>query len=496
MSVSTDTEYGHSPGVRAIVGPGGVASTQIGRAQKLVVFARGDPSAGSANTNTPRRIQTVSDPAELFGQDSQLAEGLQKALRNKGNREWMYGVMPQENSVQGEPITDGNSLENAPIIEDPSLVTVRDITDSTSPVTQTVEFRYGDPPSAPSGGETVAIKPQTGEFVSGDDASYEIDYSFLDWDAALDAADQVLNHSEVGIYCVDSTSENVAELLEAKLTPSGDETGLRREYKLASGVIGAQPNLTTEEGEPGIDAEQYSDAIDSKAVFMPAGVTRTGTAGRTILAGIAGTMAGNELQNPVYGDEIRGYGRLTQAFNHTEANTLRDNQLMPVVDDYRDADDRGITVEGNLSTSSQTEDFRWSFQARRVIDLIILAQHEIGRGARDNLITEDLMSEIETNVRNVFDNFASANLIRGNPDGNTTGSGASGGTIGSLGTTSEDNEDVQYYFVEATRTDTGKISVSSGFSPTPVLTDIVMDIRVTDTLDQAGAGGETTTQTE
>lgn len=510
MSVNPqDTQYGYSPGVRTIVGPGGIASTQIGRAQKIVLFGRGDPSDGDASTNTPTQIQTVGDPASLFGRGSELAEEIEKALRNKGSREWLYGVMPDENTVQGEPLADGNTTENVPIIEDPDLINVTDISSGNSPVEQTVEFNFDDPPTAPGGSDTVVIKPQTGEFASGDDTDYEIDYAYLDWEAALDSADQVLNHSEVGVYAPLSDSVAVAELLDNKLTPE-ENAGLRREYKLAVGVVGAQPNTTTDDNEGAIAPEEYADPIDSKAIFMPGPVRREGTNGRTIIGGVAGIMAGNELQNPIYGDEIRGYSRLTQALTRDEQQALRDNQIIPVVDDYRDADDHGISLEGNLATTSITDDFEWSYQNRRVIDLIILAQHEIARSARDQLMTDSLLGEIESNITDVFDDFARAGLIRGNPDGQTTGTGASAGGIGSIGTGTGGGgdgngngnggdggggDDQQSYFVDATRTDVGQISVASGFSPIPVLKDVVNEIRVTDTLDQLGTGGETTEQT-
>lgn len=483
MSATQGTLYGRLPGVRAEVIGGGLANVQIGREQKLVVFGRGDPQAGTAAPNEPAQVQTRVDIARTFGSGTELTEGIQKALRNKGNIEYIYGVMPEEIDVSGEPIAGGSGvLENEPIVEDPAYLTV---TNTITATEETPEFRYESPPTAPDESGVVAINPNTGEVEAGDTDDYEIDYAYLDWESALDAADTVLNHSEVGVYATLSDSVAVAELLETKLDGINDNPGIRREYKLAMGISGAQPNMTTADGEGGIDAGSYTDPIDSDSVFLagPARVSDAG--GRTLIGGIAGRMAGNELTNPLHGDTILGYGPLTQALTRNDEDLLRDANIIPVVDDYRDGEG-GITVEGNSATSSAT-DWNRTFQNRRIADLVLLILHEIGEAARNNLMRDQQLEDIESNVIDQYERLARAGLIAGDPDGTEGG--------GSQGTNPAEEEDQQQpYFVDVVRIDQETIGIETGFSPTGVTTGVDETITIADVVgdlaDAPGAGTE------
>lgn len=480
MSVNQGTTYGRLPGVRAQVIGGGLATTQIGREQKLVIFGRGDPQNGTAVVNDPTDIQTRVDASRKFGSGTELADGIEKALRNKGNMDFIYGVMPEEIDVQAEPISGGSgTLANAPIVEDMSFITVMNTTTASE---VDVEFRYESPPTAPDTSGTVHINPLTGEFAASGTDDYEVDYPYLDWATALDSADQVLNHSEVGVYATLTDSANVAGLLSDKLSgPDADTPGLRHEYKLAMGVVGAQPNATNADGEGTIDIGAYSTPIDDHSIFMPGPVRVSGTEGRTILGGIGGRFAGNELSNPIYGDSVLGYDRLTQAVTRNEEDTFREKNLIPVVDDYRDGGG-GISLEGHMSTSTAT-DWERSFQNRRITDLMLLAQREIGTAARDNLMRDQQLSEIESQVTDVFRRFARAGLIRGNPEGDADDGGGTG-------TGGEESETP--FFVDVTRADTNTIAIASGFSPVSVITGVDETITVADTIGTVTSN--TTTQ--
>lgn len=471
MSATQGTFYGRLPGVRAQVVGGGLSNVQIGREQKLVIFGRGDAQTGTASPNTPTQIETRVDAGRIFGDGTELAEGIEKALRNKGNINFIYGVMPEENDVIAEPIGGGSgTLANAPIVEDEAHLT---ITNATAGGEEEVEWRYESPPTAPDESGVVAINPNTGEVEAGDIDDYEIDYAYLDWQSAIDSADTVLNHSEVGVYAALSDSSTVAEMLRVKLDGTSEEPGIRREYKLAIGLAGAEPNATNADGEGTIDVGNYSNSIDSDAVFLAGPVRRSGTRGRTIIGGIAGRMAGNELDNPLYGDTILGFGRLTQALSRSQEDVLRDGNIMPVVDDYRDGGG-GISVEGHLSTSSAT-DWSRNFQNRRIADLVLLIQREIGEAARNHLMRDQQLDEIESQVTDQFERLARAGLIHGDPDG--TGGGNSQGT-----TNQNDEETSQPYFVDAVRSDEQTIAIASGFAPVGVTTGVDERITIADTV--------------
>lgn len=474
MSASQGTYYGRLPGVRAQIVGGGLSNVQVGREQKLVIFGRGDPQSGTASPNEPTQIQTRVDSSRIFGQNTQLAEGIQKALQNKGNIDFIYGVMPEEQDVLAEPIAGGTgTLENAPLVEDKSFTTV---TNTTAGGEEDIEWRHESPPTAPDESGVVAINPNTGEVEAGDTDDYEIDYAHLDWQTALNSADTVLNHSEVGIYAALSDSADVAQMLQTKASGTDDSPGIRREYKLAATISGAQPNATNADGEGIIDVGSYSDPIDDDAVFLAGPVRRSGT-NRTIIAGIAGRMAGNELDNPLYGDDVLGYGQLTQSLSRDEEAALREANIIPIVDDYRDGEG-GISIEGHQSTSSAS-DWERNFQNRRIADLVLLIQREIGEAARDTLMRNQQLEEIAAQITDEFERLARAGLIHGDPDG-TEGGNSQGTTSGNSQNQGEDTQ--QPYFVDVVRANETTIAIASGFSPVGVTTGVDQRITIADTV--------------
>lgn len=484
---TSDTTYGQFPGVRITVTGGGISNARIGREQKLVLFGRGDTVEGEADPNDPVQIRSRVDATDQFGSGTRLTDGIEKALENKGNHNYIYGVAYEEFTVSAESITGGSgTLENAPIVEDAGTITAQDITESEE---ASVEFRYESPPSTPNDGPTVFINPLTGEIEADDGSDYEIDYAYGDWESALDAADPVLNHAEVGVYAPLSDSSHVADRLAAKLSGEPDvedDNGLRGEYKLAMGVMGAQPTYTTDDGDAAIDVSEYGDSIDNDAVFLAAPVRRSGDNSHlTIIGGLGGLFAGNALENPIYGDPVHGYGPLSQELSRDEQASMRtDHQVIPVVDDYRDGAE-GITIQGHLSTSTAT-DWDRTYQNRRLTDLVILMQRRIGESARDNLMRDQQLRTIENKIITGFERLARAGLIHGSPDGEDRR--IQEGLLEGLGE-EESSEDATPYFAEAVRSDTNTIAVSSGFVPVGVTTAVDGQITVSDAVDAFGPGG-------
>ena len=454
----TTLTYGDLPGVQATVRGGGIVDVTVGYAQKIVIFGRGDPVDGTASYNTVESVQTPADADTLFGEGSRLADGLRGALANEANREFLYGVMPTETTVSAEPVTGGSgTLLNAPIVEDLSTVSVTATVDGT---TMTPAFVHESPPPAPTDAGVVNINPLTGETTSSGTADYEVDYAFLDWQSALDSADTVLRHNEVGVYATLSDSEIVAQALSDKL----DE--LRPTYKLLRGVSGAQPNATNAAGEPIIDTAAYTDTLDDDALFLAGPVRLDNTTDtRTVIGGIAGVMGGNDITDPIYGDTIAHYGSLIQtitpaeegevAEDETPGTGLRGKQVMPVRDDGSDGGS-GLTLEDSLSTSTLT-DWTRDYHNRRVVDQILITAREIGETLRGRRLRDPILENTEQEIVDVLAEYATDGLIAQNSTPGTETGTASPTTVG-------DEED-QTYTATITRTGTDEVSIGIYFAP-------------------------------
>jgi hypothetical protein len=458
------TTYGSFPGVRAEVIGGGVNGVIVGEEQKIVLFGRGDTSgADSAEYNQPTRITTRVDANVKFGANTELSHAIAGALQNGANSEFIYGVMPEEITVSAELVAGGSGqLSNYPIVEDKSLIVVNDVS-GTTPQEQTVEFVYETPPNSPTGSDTVNINPLTGEVEASDSNDYEVDYNYLDWASALDAADPVLQFNETGVYCTVSDADAVTEQLSTKL----DE--LRPEYKLIRGVAPAQPNGTNADGEPVIDVDTYTNALEDDALYL-AGPTRLdGQAPLTLIGGIAGMFAGHPLTDPVYGDRVRGYDQLIQQLNRSEESTLRSSYVIPIAD-------QGIAGEGdiylndNLSTST-LEDWERDYHRRRIVDQVLLIGRNIGEQAVNQRLTEELMKFTEQVMLDEIEELANAGLLEGSSE---QAPNASGG-----GATDDDDEEVPYY-VDVTRSATDELSVAIGITPIGIAKRVDETIVVSD----------------
>ena len=473
----TVLQYGDLPGVQANVSGGRLYSVQIGNEQKVILFGRGDPVDGEASYDSAEPVQNVTDATTLFGQDTRLADGLAGAIDNGANRNYLYGVMPTETTVSAEPIDGGTgTLANAPIVEDLDTITV---TNTTAGTTATPQFHYASPPATPDAG-TVNINPNTGEVAANGADSYAFDYAFLDWAAALDAADTTVRKNETAVYGTLSDSETVAQTLSDKL----DE--LRPTYKLIRGVSGAQPNAVNAAGEPIIDAATYTDAVDDDALFLagPVRLERSGDP-RTVVGGIAGLFGGNEMSNPIYGDALGEYGPLIQTITPAEeghlpdptendpGSGLRGEYVMPVRDDARDGGG-GLTLEDSHSTSSLTDWVR-DYHRRRVVDQVLITANEIGETLRGRRFTRNgddgMVEDTEQTIVDALADLADQGHIV--PDSSAQAAGA---TNTSPGGNPEQAE--QMYGANAEVTGTDEISIGIYFRPVDVAKDIIEDINV------------------
>jgi hypothetical protein len=375
MSIS----FGTTPGIQIDVEGNRVGDITVGTSETLVVFARGDPTSGTATTNSPEPVGTLEDADQQFGEGTPLADLLRDAIVNGadaigGN---VFGVMPEEQAVSGEAVNGGSgTLANAPIHEDLSTISVQNTTDATA---ADVEFRYDSPLTAPSAGNTIHLNPYTGEVEAGDTDDYAANYEFYQWADAFAAADRVVPEGESGVWAIDHEAESVV------LDAQAEATVLReQEFRMIKVLGGAQPNSNTAEDPPtpAYDAQAYTDSVDEFATFLAA-PARQDDSRRSILGGLGGLAAGLPLTTPL----------LTQGIDDVSIETGVDRgALLAQPERSLLAGEQVLTVDarsGNEVTRTPSTDtelnFETTFQSVRVADRAVLGVREVAKAFRGRL---------------------------------------------------------------------------------------------------------------
>jgi len=380
---------GNTPGTEVTLEAGAIGGIEIGAEEKLVIFARGDSTNGNAQTNSPVKIGSKGEAETQFGQDSHLTKLLKQAIDNGANTAYLWGVMPATQAVTGEAHggTQSFSLGNSPVIEDSSEITVRDTVEGAD---LTTEFRYAPPPSTPSDDNTAYIRPQSAEVETDTSTDYEVDYKYLDWESAFASADAIVNEGESGVYFAGTDAESVASLLFSKAKNLRDPA-----YKMVKAGAGAPPNANTGETppDPDYDTTNYSDNLDSLPGFVFAPARQDDTTD-TLLGAVAGIAAGNDLTNPIRGDQLSGVSVESgvdddATLDWGERNDLRDAQVIPI------KKEGSINLDGNVSTNT-SENWETSFQAVRVVDRAILTVYAVAEQIKNSLDTpgkDDIAAE-------------------------------------------------------------------------------------------------------
>lgn len=410
------TTYGQYPGVKVTVAGGGIASIEVGSEEKVVIFGRGGIDA-DASVNTPVQFQSTSGLENKFGSEDingnepELTRGLKLARANGANTSFLYGVIVEEGGVSDavdttveDPVesftgAQSGTLSNTPIVEETELLVFDDTVDST---VQTVNFVYDTSVSQPSETDTVNLNPLTGEWSASASSDYDVYYQYPLWEDALNAADNIVNEDETGLYVTLTESEDVAGTLSGKIT-----TLRENEFKLVNGITAAQPNSTSASGSASIDAASYTDVIDSDTQFLFAPTRFEGT-NRTVLGGVAGLFGGAPISEPIYNDTVNTTGdSLEQSLTRSDARELRDKQVIPI----RQAG--SVRVKGNISTSTET-DFTRDFWRRRITDRVILIGKEIGDRIVGRVNTPETRTQAERAIRTQLQSLADDQLIEDN----------------------------------------------------------------------------------
>jgi hypothetical protein len=420
--------YGDFPGVRVDTSQGGISSVAIGVAEKVVLFGEAGYDSsnnvdGGASASTPRQINAPLEADTLFGADSELAGGMQEALQNGANIDFLYGVAVPRTDVTAESQgAQTGSLDNVEIVENTDTITVEDM-DGTGSVTATldVEFRYAGAPSTPTENETVFINPLTGEYAANTAPTdhFEFDYTFNNYETAFNDSDVlgVVDENETGVFWALTDSDAVSSQLDTVVST------LRDNYQLVTGFAFAEPNdqvtfepaeTTVENGgaEPRYDTANYASAnqsVSSNSFFKPAPARTDSDPDKTIGGGLAGLYAGKPIDNAVYNEAVSGYNTLQQKLNKTEADELRDQDIIPV------RSGGSVRVKGNRATNfSESQTVAADFFTRRITDRVILIVKQVGDAIIGRINNPETRAQAEQLIDGELGKLAADGIIKPN----------------------------------------------------------------------------------
>jgi len=410
------TTFGSFPGVQVQTQGGGISGVQVGAEETLVLFGAADTNNGSASVNDPTQVGSRQDADAKFGDGSELANAMKEALANGANINYLYGVAYDydTDTTENFSATASGTLSNTPVEEE--SVSVQD--DSANDIT--VAFYYGDgsggtAPPTPTTADTIFINPKTGEWTADTSDDYDVTYKTPDWGGAFGAADNVVDEDETAVYAALTDTEAVASTLSGKVTT------LRGEYQMVKGVTAAEPNDTVADDatavadgtdlRPRYDTANYSDAIDDGSMFLIAPARPLDSA-YTIVGGVAGLFAGHAINEPVYNDAISGYTDIEQKLARSEAQDLRDTEVIPV------RQSGTVRLKDNLSTSTET-DWQRDFWRRRIVDRVILLGKIVGDATVGRINDEQTRNAAEATLFGELDALVGERLLEPNTDSET-----------------------------------------------------------------------------
>lgn len=315
-----------------------------------------DAANGSATGGTVTTVESSADAAAKFGEESELKRQADLAFQNGASA--IYAVPVAETEVTEQDLGTSGTLNNTPIF-DPNVQPEHTITASDSGGTDPdVTITYESPPATPTASDEVAVNPVTGEyeFDSSAAGSYDLDYAYGDYEAAIQ---EVVTKSPRQVaVCTEATS--VANSLLTELNTQASS------FAFSHGTVG---------GLPGTDSSAYSDAFDARrlSVTLPSrGYTDDAetTEVRTIGA-VAGRLSAKPLGNSATYDDLGGLASLRTSYTNSELGTLIDSQVLPL------KQGGGITLVKDMTTSQDPRFER--VYASEIVDEVTEISHQISQ---------------------------------------------------------------------------------------------------------------------
>jgi hypothetical protein len=361
------------PGDSVEVRAGGTVAVSAAFTTTLGLVGGMDTANGSATPGEVTTIESSSDAATAFGEDSELKQNVDAALANSAGT--IYAVPVTETTGETESFTGTQSgtldTPDGPIF-DPNVQPEHEITaqDTSEGASVTVNEVYASPPSQPSEANTININPVTREWAADESSDYDITYDYGDYTAAV--SEVVTKIPRIVSVLTENTS--VANDLLTEL--NSYDTG----FDFMHGVVGAMPEVS---------ASSYSDAFDDRRLSVVApSRAYTDTAETNMvrtMGAVGGKQAGKALGDSTTYEGLSGFASLNTVYTNSELATLIDSQV------YTLQQKGGIRVVKDMTTSTTTQFER--VYVSEIVDEATEISHQI---------SQDFIGEVNTQKNRVL----------------------------------------------------------------------------------------------
>ena len=376
------------PSTQVIVDSG--ATVQVGAAFETTAGLIGgyDADDGSATGGDVEQITSSSEAVAAFGEDAELTTQCNLALQNGATTIYAAGV-EETTTTENLSATSSATLSNAPLfdprVQPDESVTVTDTSEAAS-----VTVNYVDEtPTTPSESNTANLNPITGEVEFDEPSDYDVEYSYGDYETAVENVMQFVPRA-VGVL-----TENTSVVNDALGEANTYDVNFDFTHVFGGEFVDFE------------DVPNYSNAYDDRrlaAVTSPRAYTdETETTEVRTIGAVVGKQAGLPLGDTSTVESLSGLVSLKDTPSNTQAAAMIDKGLYVL-------QERGaVTVVKDTTTSSDPrfERVAWSEIVDEATEISnVISQNFIGEAN-----TEDNRLRLGENHRSAYDELLADNLL-------------------------------------------------------------------------------------
>ena len=376
------------PSTQVIVDSG--ATVQVGAAFETTAGLIGgyDADDGSATGGDVEQITSSSEAVAAFGEDAELTTQCNLALQNGATTIYAAGV-EETTTTENLSATSSATLSNAPLfdprVQPDESVTVTDTSEAAS-----VTVNYVDEtPTTPSESNTANLNPITGEVEFDESSDYDVEYSYGDYETAVENVMQFVPRA-VGVL-----TENTSVVNDALGEANTYDVNFDFTHVFGGEFVDFE------------DVPNYSNAYDDRrlaVVTSPRAYTdETETTEVRTIGAVVGKQAGLPLGDTSTVESLSGLVSLKDTPSNTQAAAMIDKGLYVL-------QERGaVTVVKDTTTSSDPrfERVAWSEIVDEATEISnVISQNFIGEAN-----TEDNRLRLGENHRSAYDELLADNLL-------------------------------------------------------------------------------------
>jgi len=376
------------PSTQVIVDSG--ATVQVGAAFETTAGLIGgyDADDGSATGGDVEQITSSSEAVAAFGEDAELTTQCNLALQNGATTIYAAGV-EETTTTENLSATSSATLSNAPLfdprVQPDESVTVTDTSEAAS-----VTVNYVDEtPTTPSESNAANLNPITGEVEFDESSDYDVEYSYGDYETAVENVMQFVPRA-VGVL-----TENTSVVNDALGEANTYDVNFDFTHVFGGEFVDFE------------DVPNYSNAYDDRrlaVVTSPRAYTdETETTEVRTIGAVVGKQAGLPLGDTSTVESLSGLVSLKDTPSNTQAAAMIDKGLYVL-------QERGaVTVVKDTTTSSDPrfERVAWSEIVDEATEISnVISQNFIGEAN-----TEDNRLRLGENHRSAYDELLADNLL-------------------------------------------------------------------------------------